>query len=159
MNRDDTICIVPCGSQKIWDKNPQNGPSKARYVYTGPFAGKCREYAEKFYPESWCILSAKYGFLFPDDVVPGPYNVSFNNKKSNPISLNELKTSISTKKLLKYNKIIVLGGKNYTKIIKAVFADKNVYNPLSKCKGIGFMMHELNDALKNRAPLLSNPKY
>lgn len=99
-----------------------------------------------------------YGFLFPDDVVPGPYNVSFNNKKSNPISLNELKTSRSTKKLFKYNNSIVLGGKNYTRIVKAVFADKNVYNPLSKCKGIGFMMHELNEAIENENHRIINDK-
>ena len=60
--------------RKIWDINPFAGPTKAKYVYVGPFAKKCKEYAQKFYPSSWCTLSAKYGFLFPNDIVPGPYN-------------------------------------------------------------------------------------
>ena len=60
-----TLCIVSCGNRKIWDKNPKAGPTKAECVYIGPFAKKCREYALRFYPSSWYILSAKYGFLFP----------------------------------------------------------------------------------------------
>jgi len=70
------LCIIPCGNRKIWDKNPNAGPTRAKDVYIGPFAKKCKEYAEKFYLSSWCILSAKYGFLFPDDIVPGSYNVT-----------------------------------------------------------------------------------
>jgi len=76
-----TLCIVPCGNRKIWDKNPNAGPTKVEHVYIGPFAKKCREYAMRFYPSSWCILSAKYGFLFPNDIVPIPYNVSFNEPR------------------------------------------------------------------------------
>jgi hypothetical protein len=45
-----TLCIVPCGKTKIWDKNPNAGPTKAEYVYVGSFAKKCREYATTFYP-------------------------------------------------------------------------------------------------------------
>jgi len=40
-----TLCIVPCGNWKIWDKNPKAGPTKAEYVYIGPFAKKRRVYA------------------------------------------------------------------------------------------------------------------
>ena len=150
---ENTICIVPCGSKKIWDKEPETGPTMAKNVYIGSFASKCREYAEKFYPESWCILSAKHGFLFPDDIVPETYNVSFNNKKSNPIGLDELKSADSTQKLYKYNDIVVLGGKNYTKMVNDIFTDKQIYNPLSKCKGMGFIMQELNEAIKRNVPL------
>jgi len=60
-----TLCVIPCGKTKIWDKKPDAGSTNARDVYIGPFAKKCREYAEKFYSTSWCILSAKHGFLFP----------------------------------------------------------------------------------------------
>ena len=70
------LCIIPCGNRKIWDKNPNAGPTRAKDIYIGPFAKKRKEYAEKFYLSSWCILSAKYGFLFPDDIVPGSYNGS-----------------------------------------------------------------------------------
>ena len=63
-----TLCIVPCGSKKIWKKNPNAGPMKAKDVYIGPFASKCQQYAKHFYPESWCILSAKHGFLFHNEI-------------------------------------------------------------------------------------------
>jgi len=147
------LCIVPCGSKKIWSKNPKAGPTKARNVYVGPFAKKCREYAEKFYPSSWCILSAKYGFLLPDDVIPGPYNVSFNDRKTNPINLKDLAKQSKKKKFNEYKRIVVLGGKNYVEIAKQVFIGKTVLNPLSGCKGIGYMMGKLNDAIINKKRL------
>ena len=65
-----TLCIASCGKSKIWDKQPQAGPMPARSVYVGPFSGACGRYADKFFPESWCILSAKYGFVLPDDLIP-----------------------------------------------------------------------------------------
>ncbi len=147
------LCIVPCGNKKIWDKKPEAGPQQARDVYIGPFASKCREYAEKFYPSSWVIISAKYGFLFPNDIVPGPYNVSFIDKSSNPITIEELKSQAQEKGLYDYDKIIILGGKNYVQIVKNVFKNKDIHSPLSTCKGIGFMMGKLNDAIKRGKPL------
>ncbi|HHN64432.1 MAG TPA: hypothetical protein ENK09_03620 [Nitrospirae bacterium] len=147
------LCVVPCGNKKIWDKKPNIGLQKARNVYTGSFATKCKKYAEQFYPSSWVILSAKYGFLFPDDLVPGPYNVSFNDKNTNPITVNELRYQAEEKGLYGYEKIVVVGGKNYTKIIKDVFQNKEIYDPLSDCKGIGYMMGKLNDAIKRGLPL------
>jgi len=148
-----TLCIVPCGNRKIWNKNPNAGPTKAEHVYIGPFAKKCREYAKRFYPSSWCILSAKYGFLFPDDIVPGPYDVSFNKLKTNPITIRELSAQATEKALHDYNKIVVLGGKNYIEIVKEVFSAKKVIAPLGDCKGIGYMMGKLNDAIKRGVPL------
>ncbi len=148
-----TLCIVPCGSSKIWDKKPNAGPTKARDVYIGPFAKKCREYAEKFFPSSWCILSAKYGFLFPDEIVQGPYNVSFNNKSTNPISLNELSNQIIEKGLDTFERIVVLGGRNYVNMIKEVFYPKEIHTPLTDCQGIGYMMGKLNDSIQRGVPL------
>jgi hypothetical protein len=148
-----TLCIVPCGKRKIWDGEPEAGPTKARCVYIGRFATKCREYAEEFYPTSWCILSAKYGFLFPDDIVPGPYNVSFNSKSTNPISLSELSCQIIKKGLNTFDRIVVLGGGNYVNMIKAVFSQKEIHTPLSGCHGIGYMMRKLKGSIQRGVPL------
>ena len=148
-----TLCIVTCGDRKIWDRNPDAGPTKARFVYIGPFATKCREYAETFYPSSWCILSAKHGFLFPNDVVPGPYNVSFNDKKTNPITTKELLSQAIEKELDNYQPIVVVGGKNYVDIAKEVFSSKEILTPLSDCKGMGNMMCKLKDAVRRGVPL------
>jgi len=148
-----TLCVVPCGNKKIWDKNPNAGPTKAKYVYIGPFAKKCREYAMRFYPSSWCILSAKYGFLFPNDIVPGLYNVSFNDRKANPITTKELSAQVKEKELDRYGQIVILGGKNYVEMANRVFSSKEILTPLSNCKGIGYMMGKLNDAIKKGVPL------
>ncbi|MCL0077971.1 hypothetical protein M1N61_02855 [Peptococcaceae bacterium] len=142
------LCVIPCGNKKIWDKKPDAGSQKAREVYIGPFASKCKEYAEKFYPSSWVIISAKYGFLFPDDILSGSYNVTFNDKSTNSITIEELKSQAEEKGLYDYDKIIVLGGKNYVRIVKNVFQNKEIYSPLSDCKGIGYMIGKLKDAIE-----------
>jgi hypothetical protein len=36
------------------------------------------------------LLSAKYGFLFPDEIIPTPYSVTFKDPKTNPIIVKEL---------------------------------------------------------------------
>jgi len=148
-----TLCIVPCGNRKIWNKNPSAGSTKAEYVYIGPFSKKCREYAKKFYPSLWCILSAKYGFLFPNDIVPGPYNVSFNDRKTNPITTKELSAQVMERGLDNYERIVVLGGKNYVEMANEVFSSKKIITPLSDCKGIGYMMCKLNDSIKRGVTL------
>ena len=45
------LCIVTCGKKKIWDKNPDSGPTEAKNVYIGPLSKKAKEYAEKYYPK------------------------------------------------------------------------------------------------------------
>ncbi|MGC8612509.1 MAG: DUF6884 domain-containing protein [Athalassotoga sp.] len=144
-----TLCIVPCGKTKIWDKCPEIGPQKAKDVYIGSFATRCREYAELLYPDSWVILSAKHGFLFPDDMVPGSYNVSFNNKKTHPITVDELKKQAKDKKLYGFDEIVALGGRNYTQIVKQVFESNEIIEPLRDCRGIGYMIQRLNNAISS----------
>lgn len=144
-----TLCIIPCGSAKIWDKNPQTGATAARDVYIGGFSKKCKEYAEKFYPSSWCILSAKYGFLLPDEIIPEQYNVSFNDKSTNPITLKELAAQAVNKGLITCDNVVVLGGKNYVRFAKKVFSAKEIIAPLSDCRGIGYMMGRLNKLIKS----------
>lgn len=71
------LCVISCGGKKIWDSSSGRnaGPTPARNVYTGNFVRLNQKYTERFYPYSWCILSARYGFLMPDDIVPRNYNV------------------------------------------------------------------------------------
>lgn len=99
------------------------------------------------------VFSAKHGFLFPDDIVPGQYNISFNDRKTNPITLKKLSSQVVEIRLDNFEKIVVLGGKNYVNIIKKVFFGKDIYIPLSDRKGIGYMISILNDAMKRGFPL------
>ncbi len=142
-----SICIVACGKKKIWDEKPETGAVKAQNMYTGLFTRKCIEYAEKSDFNSWCILSAKHGFLFPDEVVKERYSECFHVASSNPVTLNELSSQIKSKKLDKYEKIVVLGGNYYNNMMKKLFNEKKVFNPLNSCKGIGHMMKKLNELI------------
>jgi hypothetical protein len=58
MSDSKRLCIVPCGSAKIWDKNPCAGPQRAADVYTGVFATTCQRYARTYF-EEWVILSGR----------------------------------------------------------------------------------------------------
>jgi hypothetical protein len=150
------LCIVPCGKTKIWDKNNKAGPTTARDAYIGSFAKKCREYAERFFPDSYLILSAKYGFLFPDEIIAGPYNTSFNDRKSNPISMDELVIQAADKGLLKYNRVFVIGGRNYVGKASELFTGAEIINPLKGCKGNGYMMQRLCRLIKAGNPRANN---
>jgi hypothetical protein len=114
------LIIVPCGKRKIWDKYPDRGPTPARDAYIGsPFAVN-RRYAEHF-AKCWLILSAKYGFISPDFVIPGPYNVTFKKRSSNPIDLRELLLQVDRDSLWRFPKVVGLGGADYRSIIEEVF--------------------------------------
>jgi cytoplasmic iron level regulating protein YaaA (DUF328/UPF0246 family) len=147
-----TLCIVPCGHQKIWHKNPNAGPTAAKDVYTGVFARKCQEYALKFYPDSYCILSAKHGFLLPDDIIPEDYNVTFKNPKTHPIGLPQLIEIARAKHLYDYDEIVVIAGREYSKMIRSVFKDKSIRDPLCDCAGMGVMMGKINGAIIRNRP-------
>ncbi len=148
-----TLCIVPCGKQKIWKKNPAAGPTLAKEVYTGSFARKCQEYASLFYPTDYVILSAKYGFLWPNDVIPGDYSVTFNDLRTHPITISELEKSARSKDLYAYDQIVVVAGKNYVDMAKKVFPGKHIHDPLKGCTRNGFMMQRLKQAILKKLPI------
>jgi hypothetical protein len=148
-----TLCIVPCGKRKIWDRFPDAGPQPARHVYIGSFATKCRMYAERFYSDSWTILSAKHGFLFPDDIIPGPYEATFNKSQTFPISPNALERQAIEKGIDDYSLVVVLGGKRYGSLVAQALPNTSISLPLQRCRGIGVMMQVLNSALSSGIPL------
>jgi hypothetical protein len=116
-----TLVVVPCGKAKIWDKTSDAGPTPARDTYTGAPFKVNREYAERFGDE-WVILSAKYGFLKPTDLVDGPYNVTFKEASTHPIAIDALRRQIRERRLDKFDEVIVLGGKDYRLVLQAAFA-------------------------------------
>lgn len=142
------LCVVPCGSLKIWSRYPNAGPTRARDVYIGSFAKTCIEYAEKFYPNSYVILSAKYGFLFPDELISEDYNVTFNDPRTNPISVDELRKQAEEKGLMKYDEIVVVAGSNYANIVRKVFRRKKIITPLKGFGGMGPMISAMKRAIR-----------
>jgi hypothetical protein len=72
------------------------------------------------------VLSAKYGFLLPDDVVPGPYNVTFKRPSTHPIEVAALRRQVPARGLDRYDVVVGLGGKDYRSIVEDVFASTGV---------------------------------
>lgn len=124
------LVIIPCGQSKIWDKKAV-GAVAARDAYTGAPFKVNREYAERF-PERWVILSAKYGFIPPDFMLSGPYNVTFKKKSTGPVSITVLEEQIKDMKLDGYETVIGLGGVEYRTAIEKEFGGReNLVFPFS----------------------------
>lgn len=120
-----TLVIVPCGQGKVWDKNPHAGPTPAREAYTGAPFKVNRRYAEHF-GDRWVILSAKYGFIAPDFLLPGPYNITFKKPSTNPVSVTVLTEQIMRDGLAGFRTVIVLGGKEYRAAVREAFTAEPV---------------------------------
>ncbi len=148
-----TLCIAQCGHRKIWQDNPSAGQTLAKLAYTGVFAKKTQEYAKTFFPKDWCILSAKYGFLKPDDIIED-YNVTFKNRKDHPISINDLIKSAKEKNLMDYDEIVVVAGKEYVDRVEEVFHGKRIIKPLVGIVGNGIMMQRMNSAINTGNQIL-----
>ena len=72
------LCIIPCGKKKF-GISIQTTPMEAKDVYISPFGKACQAYATMFF-ENWVILSAKHGFLRPNDIVLENYDLAFDSK-------------------------------------------------------------------------------
>lgn len=141
------LVIVPCGQRKIWGKYPDSGSVQACDAYTGPAFKVNRQYAEMT-GGKWLILSAKHGFISPELLLPGPYEVTFKRKQTNPITEQELKDQVRSQNLGQFEVIIGLGGKEYINAIKKAFAECNskLEFPFAGLR-IGKMMHETKKAI------------
>ena len=115
------LVIVPCGQKKIWDRNPGVGATTAKNAYTGPPFGINKAFAKQF-GETWCILSAKYGFIDPDFRIVGPYNITFKKKRTGPITTDQLREQVRQQNLRRFTTVIGLGGKEYREAIELAFA-------------------------------------
>ncbi len=148
-----SLVVVPCGQAKIWNKRPGAGPTRARDAYTGGPFKLHREYAERF-AGRWVVLSAKYGFIPPDFVIPGPYNVTFKRKNPAPVDVDTLREQIDRQRLYDCDPIIVLGGKQYQQAAGAAFESWPV-RLLSPFAGlpIGKAMHAVKCAIAAGDPL------
>jgi len=155
MNREDNaLVIVPCGRRKIWDKYPRIGAVQAKDAYTSPYFKLCKQYARRF-SNKWIILSAKYGFIKPEFVIPKSYNVTFNNRDKKCISDAKLEKQINKLGVRKFTRIVVLGGKVYYHKVRKVWKNSNVdiCNPLSGLQ-IGRRQRKLRDSIQRNKRLL-----
>jgi hypothetical protein len=146
-----TLVVIPCGISKIWKRNPDAGPTEAKDAYTGvPFKVN-KEYAER-YGDHWVILSAKYGFIEPNFIIEKDYNVTFKDPKTKPIGLSELESQVEGT-LSNFDKLVALGGKDYTNIVESVFkkTGTRIITPV-KGRPIGIALGMIKEAIRNNSP-------
>ncbi|WNV80579.1 hypothetical protein RUL31_04510 [Bacillus atrophaeus] len=142
------LCIIPCGKKKIWDAHPNAGPARAEDAYLSPFHQACERYAKAFFDER-VILSAKHGFLRPDDIVPENYDVTFGTNHSEIMSAEDLSSQFRKKGFLQHEELVMLGGKKYRSVLSAVTGEhQRISYPLSAYKGIGYMLQALNKSVE-----------
>jgi len=150
------LCIATCGAKKIWSVDP-NAPKyvPAKDAYVGPLSRKTIEYAQTFHPESYVILSAKYGFLLPDEKI-SDYDAYCS--KNPAITIPELKKQAVEKKvngiaLKDYDRVVIIGGSCYCNWAREVFGEDKVECPLAGLP-IGKMLQRLKAAITSRKPLV-----
>ncbi|ABS22208.1 conserved hypothetical protein [Bacillus cytotoxicus NVH 391-98] len=141
------LCIIPCGKKKIWDKYPSQGPTKAKDVYISSFGKACQAYAGMFF-EDWVILSAKHGFLRPNDIVTENYDLAFDSKSDEIVNVEQLKKQMVDKGLLEFDEIVLLAGKKHKKVVTKLYPEDRITYPLAGCKGIGYMLQRLKGAVE-----------
>ncbi|KKK65762.1 hypothetical protein LCGC14_2970890, partial [marine sediment metagenome] len=119
------LYILPCSKTKIWDINSQLKPLQpSGTVYQGQLHLKGKSFV-KFYQKSdpaYLILSAKYGFIYPETMIEN-YNETFKSKKPD---LKFLGDQIRKYGLYDTKVVIVLGGSAYANVVKSVFKKSKV---------------------------------
>lgn len=143
----------PLRQEKNMDNHPNTGPVRAEDAYLSPYHQACERYAKAFFDE-WVILSAKHGFLRPDDIVPENYDVAFGTEHSEIMTAEELHRQFCEKGFSDIEELVMLGGKKYRSVLNAVIGEhQHISWPLSSCKGIGYMLQALNRAVEEKHEL------
>src|SRR5687767_11982125 len=125
MSSESLLVVVPCGRSKVWDRHPERGPVLAKDAYTGAPFKVNRAYAERI-GNAWIILSAKYGFVPPETLIAGPYEVTFKQSSTGPVAADTLRHQVSDLGLNRFDVIVGLGGKDYRAAIEAALAEMSV---------------------------------
>jgi N-glycosylase/DNA lyase len=123
-----TLHIIECSKQKIWDPA---SPSTPRFVpATQAYVGDAiRSWLAdpRSATERWLILSARYGFIDPDQPIEN-YDVTFKNPLTGPITEDALSAQvryqvrwIDSVPIRQFRRIVVHGHKDYFERVRATF--------------------------------------
>ena len=143
----NSLIIISCAKQKIWDKTPSAGPTPAKDAYVSAYFRKCRAFAEK-YGTDWAIFSAKYGIISSDFIINENYDVSFKTGSS-ALTETKLEQQLVDMEIEKYDAVISLCGRSYDKKLESVCKRLNLIlqNPLAHLS-IGLRIRLLKNALE-----------
>jgi hypothetical protein len=138
------VAVVPCSKEKIWDVEPELGAVPAGKAYLSEFHRLTRRYAQKRAART-LILSAKHGFLDFDELVPGPYDVTFARPGDPVIGAAALAAQVREKGLERYEEVLVVCESDYEQRVRRAFAglSPRIVAPLHGLDGIGEMLRLL----------------
>ncbi len=131
-----TLVILAC-SQK---KGPK--PVPARDLYLGSLFKLGRKFAEVHHFD-YVIISAKYGLLRPEQVV-SPYDQRIASV-SDVRRVREMVIPPLQELFKKYEKIIVIGGNLYRKVLESLKSAK--FEEISDSRGIGGILQQLKQRI------------
>src|SRR5271157_2546230 len=128
------LVIIACSQRK------NDEPAPAKDLYRGTLFRFAREYAETC-GYDYRILSAKYGLLCPDDLIE-PYNQRISTS-ADVARLQQLVIPAASALLPQYDKIILIGGAMYRKVMAPLMEDPEKFEVITDSRGIGGILQTL----------------
>lgn len=121
--------IVECSKRKIWDQGmvstPRFVPARQAYLGDAMMAWLADPRASK---ERWLVLSARYGFIDPDQPIEN-YDVTFKDSKTGPITVDALAAQVRYQvrwadrvPFGHFSRVVVHGHKDYLDRVRAAFS-------------------------------------
>jgi tetratricopeptide (TPR) repeat protein/predicted ATP-binding protein involved in virulence len=148
---ENTLLITPDGKSKIWTLHHELGDKKfeAQHAFIGKFCNLCSQYANKYYPDNWVILSTKYGLISPNKFIE---NYDIEKLYNQGISVKKITKQAENLRIFdKYTNIIFLGNNReyseYIELIKTIFSEKWLEFPLIHAENQEEMWGILSDAI------------
>lgn len=133
-----TLTVISCGFEKAATAKA------AKDLYTGPLFKQARAYAEAT-GEPWVILSAKWGFVRPDQIIE-PYDVRFGKGHADEVPEATLATQVKNLGL-NYSRVQVVGGKEYLDRAERAFGANGILAETPfRGLGIGQLLGALKEA-------------
>jgi hypothetical protein len=126
---DNVLVITGCTKKKLDPVGNVTAPAKE--MYQGMIFQKVREYAESM-EFDYAIISAKYGLLFPDDMIEGYEQVL--RSRADIESLQPAVEDRLGEIVDQYDQIVVIAGMTYRMVLENIWDDRFVF---LKARGIG----------------------
>jgi hypothetical protein len=143
---DKVLIITGCTKEKLGYTNSIKAAAKK--MYQGRLFRTVKEYAETMKLD-YVIVSAKYGLIFPDDVIEG-YEKFLQTKEDveriRPLVEKRLKPILKN-----YEKILVIAGEKYREVLRNLWDERFI---TVKSKGYGNLCSIIKKVIPNEKSLL-----
>jgi hypothetical protein len=143
---DKVLIITECSKEKIGYTSSVKAPAKI--MYQGRLFKTVKEYAEAM-GFDYVIISAKYGLVFPDEIIEGYEKVLQtieDVEKIRPIVEERLRPILDG-----YEKILVIAGEKYRETLRNLWDERFI---IVKSRGYGDLCRIIRKALPKERSLL-----